>query len=430
MYIEIDSTYRNRFQYPLQSQFKVNVTPQLDVKDAVTEGTSEYVWSGIGTIELTSIDGVTSAVSWNPSILGDLRLPGRGYFLQDDGSGELALVDDLVSTELNTTAVLETPFGDTWNTGGTGRFLTFEDSSHVYFPFADRQNNSFNGWYLTQIQSTNFESQIVSSFSERFRIMTLESPLTIFSNTGTFQLSKEPIVDAGITPLAGVWVGNTAELNTSASSVDDFYNGMFIKFIDLSSTSGDIHPTYYTVIQDYDGTTKIATLRDPVPGYVAGSRGYSISELSKDAASYLRVGSSYENKRQIYNISLNNLILPNQILESGGRPAFYPYVYVSISNTSLGTLSLINSNNPNSQRVVFRCPIGDTDNPDIATFIKLRSEQIQTLEFNIYEDIIFEVFLSNGKLFKTLILDTISPIPPNPNFQISAMFKIDLQNLI
>ena len=260
-------------------------------------------------------------------------------------------------------------------------------------------------------------------------MMTVSAGLTSNARNDIFNLSKEPIVIGGVAPFAGTWTGRTAELPATASAVDDIYNGRIIKFIDISSgVNGQIMPTYYTVIEDYNGTTKVATLRDPVPNYTAGFRGFTISDFTEDAASFLNVGNSYENKRALYRVSCNNLILPNQIVDSpkGGRIAFYPYVYVVLSNTSIGTSSLMNSNNPNSNSAVFRCPIGDTDNPETATFIKVRSDQIQTFEFNIYEDIKFEVYLPDGTLFRTLLLDTISPIPPNPNYQISAAFSFEL----
>ena len=438
-YIEIDSTYRNRNVYPLQSQFKINVGNSgqeiglNNAKDPITEGTSEWTWNGIGPISVTGLDGVPNAVTFtNLSSL----LPKRGYFLRDDTTNELALVESMIlPLPSHDTALLETPFSDAWTSGGNGDFVVFEDSTHVYFPFPeDQQDNAFNGWYLTQMDATGFNSSRIIGYSQKYSIMTLETALPSFSDTGTFELSKAPVIDAAYNPVAGVWSGNQAELGPNASSDDDFYNGMIIKFINRGNVSGAppdqgvIFPTYYTVIEDYDGATRVATLRDPVPNYAAARRAYSISQYTEDVYSFLNVSSSYENRRRLYRVSCNNLILPNVPLakENGGRPAFYPYVYVTLSNTSIGTFSLISSNNPNSQRAVFRCPIGDTDNPTTATFIKVRSEQIQTFEFNIYEDIKFEVYLPDGTLFQTSNLDTISPIPPNPNLQISAVFSFEL----
>lgn len=149
-YIEIDSTYRNRIEYPFQAQFKINVgnagqTIGLNnAKDPITGGTSEWVWGGTSFIGLSSIDGVSSAIVWTPTVPGDGRIPGRGYFITDTTTGERALVDSIVigngSISLSDiTAVLETPFSDSWTSGaGGGRFETFQDASHIHFPFGDR----------------------------------------------------------------------------------------------------------------------------------------------------------------------------------------------------------------------------------------------------------------------------------------------------
>ena len=439
-YIEIDSTYRNRLVYPLQSQFKVNVgnsgqTIGLDnARDPITEGTSEWTWNGMGTFS-NLLRGTPEALQLNP--ISSPIIPKRGYFVEDVPTGQTALIDSVFvpGVPFFATIVLETPFGDAWVNNSSVSFSVNEDSTHVYFPFPEnQQDNAFKGWYLTQIEANDFNSSIVTNYNQKFSMLTLDTALPAFVNTGTFEISKGPVVMAGYNPAAGTWSGNQAQLSTNASTVDDAYNGMIIKFIRRENITGNppsqgvIFPTYYTVITDYDGATQTATLRDPVPNYGSTVRAYSISTFTQDISSFLNISNSYENRRRLYRVSCNNLILPNVPLakENGGRPAFYPYVYVVLSNTAIGTFSLIMSNNPNSQRAVFRCPIGDTDNPTIATFLKVRSEQIQTFEFNIYEDIIFEVYLPDGTLFQTMNLDTISPIPPNPNLQISAVFSFEL----
>ena len=71
-----------------------------------------------------------------------------------------------------------------------------------------------------------------------------------------------------------------------------------------------------------------------------------------------------------------SLILPNLPLDNniGGLIAFYPYVYVELSNVSdpnAGIKGVLYSNNPNAQRALFRVGITDTPTPLISSFIKV-----------------------------------------------------------
>ena len=130
-----------------------------------------------------------------------------------------------------------------------------------------------------------------------------------------------------------------------------------------------------------------------------------------------------------YQIELLNLIIPNKILNCGvgGRIAFYPYIYVELSNisgSSSGMKNSIYSNNPNATSMVFRVPIYDVQNPINSSFVKLDGDGMtQTLKFKPNDSIFFSVHLSNGELFKTLENETYSPLPPNPEIQISAAFS-------
>ncbi len=123
-----------------------------------------------------------------------------------------------------------------------------------------------------------------------------------------------------------------------------------------------------------------------------------------------------------------NLVLPNKHLVSGGRVAFYPYVYVELQNVSTtgGTTNIIYSNNPNATRRLFRVPIKDISNPLITPFIKLDgSGMVQTIKFKPNDNIKFGVFLSTGEEFKTECDDTSSPEIPDQLVQISALFSIE-----
>jgi hypothetical protein len=128
-----------------------------------------------------------------------------------------------------------------------------------------------------------------------------------------------------------------------------------------------------------------------------------------------------------YEVELLNLIVPNETLNvgEGGRIAFYPYIYVQLSNAEARLSNIIYSNNPNSTKALFRVPIDDVVNPLISTFLNLDGDgMVQTIKFKPNDNLFFSVFLSNGELYDTLIKETYSPAPTNPACQISASFSI------
>lgn len=90
----------------------------------------------------------------------------------------------------------------------------------------------------------------------------------------------------------------------------------------------------------------------------------NICSFDKEVAQPLSYNGSIvsQNQTVCYEISLLNITLPNVPLLTGSRLAFYPYVYVEISNVtapSKASTSIIYSNNPNSKRAVFIAPILD-----------------------------------------------------------------------
>ena len=127
-----------------------------------------------------------------------------------------------------------------------------------------------------------------------------------------------------------------------------------------------------------------------------------------------------------YQVELLDVILPNKILNCGfgSRIAFYPYLYVQLSNLPTNGTKIIYSNNPNVNSMVFRVPIYDVQNPISSAFVKLDGDgMLHTLTFKPNEDIFFSVLLPNGDIFKVVEEEKYSPYSPNPDIQISALFS-------
>ena len=157
-----------------------------------------------------------------------------------------------------------------------------------------------------------------------------------------------------------------------------------------------------------------------------------IIRFTKDNEETLNYSGSTVSQNQMvcYEIELLSLILPNLPLNNtiGGLIAFYPYVYVELSNVSdpnAGIKGVLYSNNPNARRALFKVGITDTPTPLTSSFIKVDGNRsVQTVKFKPNDTLHIRVYLSNGDLFQTLIQDNAPPLEPNPFVQISSTFSI------
>ena len=186
-------------------------------------------------------------------------------------------------------------------------------------------------------------------------------------------------------------------------------------------------------IISYDGTTKIATVYPPFSSAPSTGQDIEILAFSYDNLNpFVYTGSLISQQEMVcYEIELLNIILPNETLHvgKGGRIAFYPYIYVEISNVSAsgaGLKNIIYSNNPNAVKMTFRVPISDMSNPTISPFTKNdASGMIQTIKFKPNDNLFFSVKLPNGEIFDTVLDETYSPYPVNYHSQISAAFRLN-----
>lgn len=172
----------------------------------------------------------------------------------------------------------------------------------------------------------------------------------------------------------------------------------------------------------------------PVPNSVtpspAQSNLYEIELFSRDNYNpFIYTGSIVSSQEVVcYEVELLNLILPNTILASGrgGRPIFYPYLYVELQQISSGgsvNKNVIYSNNPHSTRMLYRAVVDDTPIPAISPFIKIDGDgMVHVIKFKPNDAFRFAVYHADGELFETVLVDQFSPTAPNPLVQISACF--------
>ena len=134
-----------------------------------------------------------------------------------------------------------------------------------------------------------------------------------------------------------------------------------------------------------------------------------------------------QNQTICYEVSLISMTLPNLPLSTGSRIAFYPFVYVEFVNAtspSGASSQIIYSNNPNSNKALFIAPIGAVSNPAQQAFINLvGTGMTQTIKFKPNDNLRFSVYLPDGSLFQPLVLEILSPYPPDIKNQIDAVFS-------
>jgi hypothetical protein len=241
---------------------------------------------------------------------------------------------------------------------------------------------------------------------------------------------------------------NTINFPNTASKINGYYNNAWIqvpssnndvrKIINYSVTGVEpnltrvatVSQNFSTIIDDnVEFTFRSVFLESPLDVAKGQTDKFQIFQFSHDNHNPFVYTGSMQQEVVCYQIELLNIIIPNKILNCGlgSRIAYYPYIYVELSNisgSSSGMKNSIYSNNPNATSMVFRVPIYDVQNPTNSSFVKLDGDGMtQTLKFKPNDSIFFSVHLSNGELFKTLESETYGPNAPNPEIQISAAFS-------
>jgi hypothetical protein len=243
-----------------------------------------------------------------------------------------------------------------------------------------------------------------------------------YTDADTVELTSTQLIISGADlPLNQIIVNDVVSIQDQVFIID--------RIIDMSETdqvfnikpyppSTEIIPIGTTTFDDANLTNLSAT--------------FEILPFSYDnAVPFSYSGSLVSQQEEVcYEIELLNLVLPNTNLSTGqgSRIAFYPYVYVeftNVSGASAGVKNIIYSNNPNSNKSLFRCPVTDVSNPIVTNFINLSSDgMVQTIKFKPNDNLKFAVKLSNGEVYSTTCPERYSPFPPVLEEQISAVFSI------
>lgn len=223
-------------------------------------------------------------------------------------------------------------------------------------------------------------------------------------------------------------VSNTPLQNIEGSA---FYINSYIGNLTIAGTSYRIcyvtplNNQYINSPTQFYPSYKVVPAITPLPGTVINI----VSFKNDNYTPLIYNGSTVsQNETVAYEVSLVNLTLPNISLISGSRAAYYPYLYVQLSNVTASSSSsknVIYSNNPNSYNALFLVPITDITDPLRSPFIKLDAgSMVQTIKFKPNDCLRFSVFLPSGEEYLTVMSDYYSPSAPNVLVQIDALFGI------
>lgn len=550
-YIEIDSTYRNRKEWPLPGEFEIlfgqsGRKNKADAVDPVSNAAVITRWTsnafnttgptavvsgsviaidapGLGSagdnatvIEIIAIAGntyqqienyyINAVASDTTGTLGYSRIIGYKYLGTSGGLGRI----QIVVNGFNSLAT-----GDTIEINDPTDVISDPSFPRIFVPNGRLGTNAYPNYILyneTRSIATGIpEYRIVSNYDFSTHLLELDTsavvstatsgPLVGWANTDVLILRNEPPIigilnnniastsvfslptsftdeqnayrNSFIRMTSGATIGETQRIvryetltgnavsgtlttvvfPVNASNIHGFYNGAYIQVL-TGAASGNIRQvTNYTVTGSGVNTIRTITVNAAFTGVVATGDSFTFRSgfVSPDLSNSVATGDTFEilqfshdnlnpllysgslvsqQEMVCYEIELINLSLPNKTLDTGfgSRIAFYPYVYVELSNVSgagAGLKNTIYSNNPNSTRMTFRADITDISNPIISAFVNVNGRGMkQTLKFKPNDNLRFSVHLSNGFIYRTLETEDFGPLPPNLAIQVSALFGI------
>ena len=227
-----------------------------------------------------------------------------------------------------------------------------------------------------------------------------------------------------------------------SAAVTDAYSGMMLRLFSGITVE-------YQIINSYDATTFIVTTTRPFTNvFVPATTYYEILPFSRDNLKPLKYqGTSNMNQAVCYSVRLVNISIPFIIrsytdangvefderalinVANGGTIDQYPFFYVCLySDIQRVNMQSIISNNPNTNYALFRVPVSSGDTPGPKKIMSQtcfsRCDMCPVIKFLPNDTFHMSVMLPNGELLSFKQKDTVSPSEPNYKLQISALFEM------
>lgn len=458
-YIELDSTYRNRTQYPLPAQFIVNLNQsgaknKQSALDPVCDSTPLLVFNGIfdttstvnnyisGTISsgiavpVTGLSNTSSTTEILLSLNNCVQI--EDYYtgcilLITNSSGTLERKRIIKYRPVSATrafVTLESAVSTAVTNGNAVSISNPSELGYIYVPTGSNFNNYYNNYYLEN--QTTLEYRLIVSYDGITKLAKLQSPLTTWSVSDIINIRKTFDIHSGAIPVGATLTTSSINISPTASNINEYYKGDFIRFYSSTTTKNDIRRIVSYI---YDDTTSkwVLSFTPPLPLPPSVGDLYEILQFTRDnAVPFNYTGSKTGSQEMVcYDIQLINVIIPNKNLSVGNckRLPFYTHLYVEFANEtapSSGQTGLIYSNNPNAVKMLFRATIDDIAQPCNSNFLKFNGDNmVQTIKFKPNDNLRFSVRLHTGEVLQSIDPESYSPSPPNPDIQISAIFSIN-----
>ena len=367
-------------------------------------------------------------------------------------SNDTAELDELIQI------TVDRPFSDTIDTGHSLTItdptdFTITDHPVLFVPAGRDGENAYYGTIL--YNETTQQGQTITEYDATTRLITIKGDTTGWTKYDNFSIRRQlpwyvfeaqAATNNTVTIPSGSSVGDIVggflRVQATENGIDRYNYGSLTAPINEIYRIVNYNPSTYqiTVSPNFSNPPNISNPQDPDPNipldpnrtFTTVRPRVEILPFSKDNLNPFSYSGSVlsETYASCYELELVSLILPNQILknEYGNRIAFYPYVWVEISNTSTAEgagSTVIYSNNPHSNKMKFMVPITDVSHPNATSFVNLDSANMkQTFKFRVNDTLKFSVRMPNGELFDTLDEETFSPNYPNRMKQINAVFSI------
>lgn len=413
-YLEIDSTFRNRQRWPLQSSFEVEKSRSNDDVDPVSDGVPIVSWQGNSVsltnavVNFSSLDTMTIShaslqVSNDYYTNAIITPPGSSIKSYKFLGGNLAQI------------VLKTPMSSPLSVGTTVAITdpTNTNAMRMFVPMTkyNAPENFYVG-YLLYSETNNTASEIVS-YDNNIGCVTLSINSNMPSINDNFSIRYRRPVRVGI--------AGASSTSNVIRGTHDWRNGTFIRIIPKYPPAlphGEIR-------RIVSSTPTSATVYPPFLASNTSGLIYEVLEYTCSSYNQLSYSGTIQNEIDNKVIKLLNLIVPNELLTVGygGYPSDYPYLYVRLTPRDSSNVNVNSSNNPNSLAMLFRATRKhDTQN---SRFIKFTGDDSAVrVRFNIDTDIMFQITIPNGQTLQYVQHDTASPSRPNPLLQISCLFEV------
>jgi hypothetical protein len=386
-YLELDSTYRNRNQFPNPSDFVV-----------------PYSISGSYTDAVQAFDPVCNSAPFETGLGATLLSPQTVQLIP------------LVSSSV--------------------------DNFYV---------NQFIGLINTAVAPATIQYASIVSYIGATRTATVSGtftlPLGVYSYIVRGALPTDIPINTNtktttILPMTRLvaFTPTVVTLQPTSSSVPNAYYGQMIRLIGATSE--------YRKVVAYDAATQQLTVSAPFANVYSPADYYELLPFSYDNLRPLKYqGTSNMNQPVCYMVRLVHISIPfvvrsytdasgtefdeRAILDvgRGGTIDQYPFFYVCLySDIHKDNMQSLISNNPNSNAAVFRVPVSSGDTPGPKKIMSqttfTRCDMCPVIKFLPNETFHFSVLLPNGEALSFRQKDTVSPAAPNEKLQISAVFEL------